>query len=804
MGSGTAVASIVLLLAMIASGSVVAPIPGQAGSVSPGAPSGAATVRGAFLPVHPPGLRPVGGAQPLASSPFYTQVGATLGELNNSASITGLRSLSLRFTLVNSPYPIGYELNGLSDTGDWYQVLVGDGWPGCPGYEMLFELWASSGQGYAPGCDTTLTLHTGDLIQLGINFTSASVSANVCLDLWDVTHATEHSICSAQPDSGASEFVTLSTAANGNGFFTGPMTEIANSSAVSCPDYRSMPVLSYDFPATEHISAYSAWSDEFLAGSYLCYSQGTTDSFTRSDPSTHFYDTAGGTSYGPHYVAAQNYSYVDPAYGSRIETDPIPLTGATLATDASVLAVGGVAHLTTSVTGGSAPYSALWYLNGTPLGVGSTSRTFSTNASGVYRFTSYGVDANLQVVGPSNAVSIQVNSPLAATSVAVNTTGGGGDVGQLVRISVAESGGIPPYAYAWSGLPAACPGANADHVDCRPDQPGSYNVSVTVTDSNGSAVTAGPVPFLVSPALVPSVALSTLEIDLNQSLRVGWSVAGGSGGYTATWTGLPPGCAPPGGLSAVCTPTAAGVFDPSVRVVDSNDASVTATAAPIVVHPYLAASLLMSRTTLDAGVNVTITSRVVGGVTPYTFLWSGLPDGCVAANTSVLTCAPSTGGTYAITLAVSDPLGGGTSSPTLTFFVSPPLGVAIAGTPNAVVGGTLTLDATTTGGSAGALLRWSGLPDGCAPPSGTHLSCQPTTAGTYNVTVSASDSGGGSATTVLEVTIGYPAAVASPWQSPWVLYGAIAGGVVVVVALAAYALRRGKAGESPGESDAYR
>ncbi|HEY6238391.1 MAG TPA: hypothetical protein VIZ68_04315, partial [Thermoplasmata archaeon] len=174
-------------------------------------------------PAHPASV-PAAVPRGAAGGVWYTQIGATISELNNSPFVGGFRSLSLTLPLVASPYPIGYELNGLSNTGDWYQVLVGDNWPGCPGYEMLYEVWDNTGAGFPPGCDASVPMSTGDTVHLGINFTATH---QVCLDLDDLSNGFGQRICQAQPDAGGTRFVTQSQSSDVNGYFTGPMTEIA-------------------------------------------------------------------------------------------------------------------------------------------------------------------------------------------------------------------------------------------------------------------------------------------------------------------------------------------------------------------------------------------------------------------------------------------------------------------------------------------------------------------------------------------------------------------------------------------------
>lgn len=782
MSSGTAARALLLI------GLLLATLPSAVGApaAAPATPApfvGVAASHASSF-VHPPGLRWAPGAIPLVSTPFYTQVGGTMSQMNGSTSITGLKSLSLRLTVVNSPYSTGFELNGVSSTGDWYQVLVGDNWPGCPGFEMLFEVWANTGAGFAPGCDSSLTIRAGDQAQLGLNFTGGG---NVCMDLWDLSRFTERVICTAQPDSGATQFDLLSSSANSNGYFTGPMTEIINSTATACPDYTIMPHLSYVWPPTEHVTAYQVWSDEFGYGASICYSAGTGDSIATGDPTVHAFDTASGTSYGPHYVAGQNLSMINASAGFRLETDPTPLTGVALTAGANQLLIDDSTILRATVTGGYPPYQALWTLNGTIGTVGPTSRNFSSPAPGTFRFTAYGVDAAQQVVGPSNLITLQVSGILTARGLAVNTTSGGADVGQPVRLSVSVAGGITPYTFVWGGLPSECPGSNSAAVLCTPDHPSAYEVTVTVDDANHSSVVAGPLSFAVASALTPSIQLSAAAVDLNQSLRLGWSVSGGAGGTVAAFRGLPPGCATPISGSGVCTPTTSGTFPLSLSVVDANGANISAPSRTLVVYPYLIVGLSINRNILDAGNALTFTATALGGSGVTTFTWSGLPDGCLPANLSKITCLPSSSGTFGVQATGVDTLGGTSTSGAATFYVAPALQLNLTGAATAVVGGLLRLSANVSGGSGGVVLRWIGLPAGCLPPTGTALECTPTTAGSYNVTVIASDSAGGAANATRPVVVGSPnsggGGAGPSIATSWVILGVV--GIVAVVGIAA-------------------
>ena len=92
--------------------------PGPIGS-NPLGRSDVGSAASARAGLHPLGL---GGhiARPLAGSELVHPEGATITQFDGSSAISGVASLSMQVKLVRSPYGIGYELNGLSDSGDWY------------------------------------------------------------------------------------------------------------------------------------------------------------------------------------------------------------------------------------------------------------------------------------------------------------------------------------------------------------------------------------------------------------------------------------------------------------------------------------------------------------------------------------------------------------------------------------------------------------------------------------------------------------------------------------------------------------
>ncbi len=779
-------------------------VPGVAQPTSPGGPAAPTASAGTPLPQegpvgasHPASLQlPTHAGPLLASGPFYTQEGATLGQLNNSNSVAGANSLSLKFTLVKSPYPVGYELNGLSDTGDWYQVVIADNWPGCAsGFEEVTEVWAVGDVSGPVTCDPTVTLSKGDSIQLGLNFTPTH---NACLDVRDITTSTSHIVCQAQPDSGGTEFSLLGGVANSDGYYTGPMTEVVNMTASSCPDYKSMPRLDYRSPSGTWVSQYTAWSDEFDAGSgSICYiGSGTTTSLARTDLTTHFEDTATGTSYGPHWAAGQNFSHFDSSVAWRFQTDPVPMTGDVMAADRLTVGLGTPVHLNVTISGGTSPYTALWYVNGTLQSTTALNFTFTPPALGLFPIVADGVDAQLNVLAPSNPMTIDVTGPLSVPPIVASPASGGVDVGQTVTFQSNPTGGIPPRTFVWGGLPSGCVGANSSSISCTPFGPGLFNVTVRVSDTNNSTVLSPTLAYRVYLQPAASLSASLTQLDVGQTTDLVVNVTGGGAPYSFSWSGTPPGCPAPLSGILLCTPSAAGTFNIQVAVTDANGGlSITGTVS-LFVHAPLQVTLASDRTVGEVGQPVSFVASPNGGSSGYSYAWSGLPAGCASLDQAKLTCTPASAGTLAVSVQVTDSLGTSVTSAVRTVAEYPALAVSVTVAPSLTeVGSVVTFDASASGGNGTLRYQWTGVPASCYPPPSSSFDCQIADSGTYPVTIHVWDALGGNATANATLTVGNgPGPSGSGGLSLFALVGIGIGlGAVLLGVAIALARRRGRA-----------
>src|SRR5438094_1475128 len=168
--------------------------------------------------------------------------------------------------------------------------------------------------------------------------------------------------------------------------------------------------------------------------------------------------------------------------------------------------------------------------------------------------------------------------------------------------------------------------------------------------------------------------------------------------------------------------------------------------------------VISSTSTATGTVSVAFSYQIVASNCPTSYNATGLPSGLsVNTSTGLISGTPAAGtdagSPYSVTISATNP--GGTGSATLTLTINPPTPVIqppFQATGQVGVAFSYQITATNNPTSYNA----TGLPAGLSVNTSTGLiSGTPTTAGTYSVTISATNAGGtGSAT--LTLTINHP------------------------------------------------
>jgi hypothetical protein len=207
----------------------------------------------------PPPLR---GHGPPISANYDEQLGLTFTQ--------NFTSLSYNVTAVEQTDPTlgtgpAYLLDGLSNTGYWYQVGLSWNWsPGTnpgTGFDVNYEVFDSSGNSIFPtNGDGGILAFSGavapsDIVTLSLGFTNSSQVIMMAEDA--NTGAVAQITYSAE---GGTYFIGLPNSdANSNGFFTGLMTEWYH----GAPYYSNMQEVVYS--SNFSLSSAWMWMDEFNA-----------------------------------------------------------------------------------------------------------------------------------------------------------------------------------------------------------------------------------------------------------------------------------------------------------------------------------------------------------------------------------------------------------------------------------------------------------------------------------------------------------------------------------------------------------
>ena len=317
------------------------------------------------------------------------------------------------------------------------------------------------------------------------------------------------------------------------------------------------------------------------------------------------------------------------------------------------------------------------------------------------------------------------------------------------------SGGLPPYTvvtHFGDGSTFSGPVSSFNGSWCYAYAVHLYRVAGTYTgmtwvndSANGSVswvdtVTAEAVPPSIT---VPVATPST--IDLGQTTALTVTPSGGTGSYSVYWSGLPSGCAGGKTTTLQCTPNASGRFGVSAAVVDS--AGVGAVNASLELTVYADPVVVGTRitpATVDVGQQAALIAEISGGSALRYVAWSGLPAGCTSTNTTVLACVPTAVGSYRVAVSVRDTDGVTANGTPVGLEVDPQLLVTPVelAPPVIDVGQSTSFTSLASGGLGSYSYAWTGLPPGCGTADRATLECTPTAAGSFNVSMEATDANG--------------------------------------------------------------
>ena len=405
----------------------------------------------------------------------------------------------------------------------------------------------------------------------------------------------------------------------------------------------------------------------------------------------------------------------------------------------------------TAVTISAAPANGSASVSGTTISY-QPNASFSGTDSFSYTATNGGATsapAPVTITVGAPALTITASGPLTAA------------VGASFAQTFTFAGGTTPFgSQLVAGLPAglALTGTTANSVTISgtPRSQGTFTLSVSASDSstgNGPFVASQSFTLTVAPpnlAIVP--ASGSFTAPYATPFSQSFAASGGVGPYSYTvGEGLPAGVTLNAATGAVSgTPTVPGSF---AFTITATDTGATGPAGPFTVRgsytlAVAAPSISITPTTLPAATAGTAYSATLegsGAVAPYSFSLSGgaLPAGITLATTGQLSGTPTGSGGFPFTVTVRD-TNGQTGAAAFTLAVNAPtLTITPATLPTAVQGIAYSQTLSATGGIAPYSFAVSSgsLPAGMALNTATGaISGTPTSSGTANFAVTATDS----------------------------------------------------------------
>jgi hypothetical protein len=378
-------------------------------------------------------------------------------------------------------------------------------------------------------------------------------------------------------------------------------------------------------------------------------------------------------------------------------------------------------------------------ITGTPSAVGVTVVALTaTNATGT------SLPATLTITVAAAGVEPVITSPISAP----------GTVGASFAFTITATGS--PTSYTASPLPNGLVlNATSGAITGTPSAAGVTIVTLTATNATGTSLPATLTITVAPAAAAPIITSPTTAPGTVGTVFVTYPITATGSPTSYAATGLPPGLT----LNLLTgeingTPTTAGTY--VVMITATNFSGIGTATLTITVASAGVAPIVTSPTNVDIPGTVgttfaTYTIAATGSPTSYTA--TGLPPGLTLNPlTGAINGTPTTAGTYVVTITATN--GNGTGTATLTITIASAGGAPIITSPTTAPGTVGTVFATYPITATGLPTSYTatGLPPGLTlnPLTGA-INGTPTTAGTYVVTITATNSSGTSTTTVTMV-----------------------------------------------------
>jgi hypothetical protein len=365
--------------------------------------------------------------------------------------------------------------------------------------------------------------------------------------------------------------------------------------------------------------------------------------------------------------------------GSSSSAPALP-SASSLAASCTSATVGSSYSCAITVSSGKAPFT--WVVTGLPSGLSFTvsADTTTLTISGTPKAQAAHhaeVTEEVQIT----VTDAQERSAILSFGIAVTTTAltittpsplPAGTAGTAYTAMVTASGGVTPYKWTISGLPAGLTptsGTPSATISGTTDDVGTFSVTATVSDSESTPATASvTLSLTIAQAATLTVTPTTLpDGTLNAQYSQTLAATGGVSPYR--WT-VASGTLPTGLLLSTAgvisgMPSVSGSFSFTVQASDAESPAQAAKQALSITINATSTSLSITTTSSLAGATLnsvyTATVTATGGTQPYKWTLgtsSTLPPGfsplTSGTPSATLSGTPTATGTFKFTLVVTD------------------------------------------------------------------------------------------------------------------------------------------------------